>query len=110
MRRRTTVRAQTDLVVEVLTDGVMFPCRAVDISTDGAVIECHPRFLERAPRLLHWLRIHVPGQAEAVVVLARPAWRVGRSQAFRFVKVDELDRLTLAETMDQSARQGFALH
>lgn len=109
MRRRSTVRAQTDLVVDLIADGVMFPCRAVDISTDGAVVECHPRFLERAPRMLQWLRIHVPNEP-ALMLLARPAWRVGRSQAYRFVKVDELDRLTLAEAMDASARRGFALH
>lgn len=108
MHHRNTVRAQTDVRVTVHADGVAFPCRAVDLSTDGLVVEPARALSNHTARSVYWLELPL-GEA-GIVVLARPAWRNGNAVAFRFIDLSECDRLTLAEHMDASLKLGLTLH
>ncbi|HSU37930.1 MAG TPA: glycosyltransferase family 9 protein, partial [Polyangiaceae bacterium] len=42
--------------------------------------------------------------------LARPVWTLGSQQAFRFVRISDADRLSLAEHVDLAARRGVRLN
>lgn len=106
---RSAIRAQTDVPVSVFADGHVFECRAIDLSTQGAVVERADGLLAHEARPFYWLSFAV-GQ-RGVRVLARPAWKSGKRQAFRFILITDPDKLTLAEHMDASSRLwGTALH
>jgi nicotinamide-nucleotide amidase len=109
LHHRTNVRAQTDVPVDVHADGFVFSCRAVDLSTSGALIDRAPGLEHHEARPFYWLRFGVG--AHGVMTLARPVWKRGLTQAFRFVEMSDEGRLTLAEHMDVAHRLfGRALH
>ena len=108
MHMRSSLRAQTDVPVDVYADGQVFPCRAVDLSTGGVVIERTDGLVRHDARLVYWLKL--PFGDQGIVALARPAWTKGRQQGLRFIEMEPSDRLTLAEAMDETARRGMALH
>ena len=109
LHHRTNVRAQTDVPVDVHADGFVFSCRAVDVSTTGALIDRAPGLEHHEARPFYWLRFGVG--AHGVMTLARPVWKRGLTQAFRFVEMSDEGRLTLAEHMDVAHRLfGRALH
>jgi hypothetical protein len=110
MDRRTTVRAQVDLPLSVHVDGFWHPCRALDLSTSGLVAELSPRLGARELVGLPALELRL-GEGRPVRARARPVWARGRLTAVRFVLIHDVDRLTIAEHMDQLTRQrSWALH
>ena len=108
MHRRCSVRAQTDVPVSVYANGSVFACRAVDLSTQGVVIERVPGLDHHDARPFYWMKFGLGD--DGVLALARPAWKKGRSQAFRFIEISDADRLTLAEEMDRASRSCLSLH
>ena len=109
MHHRTNVRAQTDVPVDIHADGYVFSCRAVDLSTSGVVVERAAGLEHHEARPFYWLRFALG--AHGVVTLARPVWKRGMTQAFRFVEMSDEGRLTVAEHMDVASRVfGMALH
>jgi len=108
MHHRSTLRAQTDVPVSVQADGVTFPCRAVDLSPQGVVLEPAAAFAHHDARCVYWLELRLDDRA--VRALARPAWRNDQAIAFRFIGLDACDRLTISEHMDRSVKAGNTLH
>ncbi len=108
LSRRTSLRAQTDIPVDLVADGLTFSCRTLDISPYGALIERATGLDGHDVRPFFWMRFRVRG--ERVLALARPAWRDGNKQAFRFIEISDASRLTLAEHMDDMRRSGMTLH
>jgi len=109
MERRLGMRGQVDLPVVQHVDGFTHECRVVDISTRGLVVQRNKSLEEREPRLYYWLEIPL-GTERRVHALARPVWTEGALQAMRYVAVNEVDQLEIAEMVDRSWRQGAVLH
>ena len=103
--RRKSLRAQTDIPVDIVADGFTFSCRAIDISPYGAMIERVAGLEHHDSRPFYWFRFRMAG--ERVLTLARPVWRHGKRQGFRFVEIADSSRLTIAEHMDAMSRRGM---
>jgi hypothetical protein len=108
MRRQVGLRARTDFRVTARWGSRALRCRGVEISATGIVIDGGlPRY--GAP-LWVWLELELPERLRPMRALARPVWALGTQQAFRFVKISDADRLSLAEHVDLAARRGVPLN
>jgi hypothetical protein len=111
MERRLGLRGQVDLPVIQHVDGFPHECRVVDISARGLVIQRTKSLSSRRSRLLYWLELPLlDGEGRRIQALARPVWTHGRLQAMRYVSVNEVDQLEIAEMLDRLGRAGVVLH
>src|SRR5262245_51197650 len=104
MERRISSRAHVDLPVSALVDGFQHACRAVDISASGMVLERTRSLSERTAHELNALELRLP-RGRAIPMHARTVWSRGRMQAVRFVVIHDVDRLDIAEHLDEVARR-----
>jgi hypothetical protein len=109
MERRISSRAQVDLPVAAFVDGFKHDCRAVDISPTGMVVERTRSLAARTLSTLTALELQL-GEARPIRVRARTVWSKDRLQAVRFVVMNDVDRLTIAEHLDRMARLREPLH
>jgi hypothetical protein len=49
-------------------------------------------------------------EGRRIHALARPVWTQGTLQAMRYVAVNEVDQLEIAELLDRLGRRGTVLH
>jgi hypothetical protein len=56
------------------------------------------------------MEITLPERARPLRALARPVWSFGTQQAFKFVKMSDVDRLNLAEHVDLAQITSRVLH
>jgi hypothetical protein len=115
MERRLGMRGQVDLPVIQHVDGFPHECRVVDISSRGMVVQRTKSLASRRSRLLYLLELPLdePGKSKTgrrVHALARAVWTRGRYQALRYVAVNEIDQLEIAEMLDRLGRRGTVLH
>jgi len=110
MERRFGLRGQVDLPAIQLLDGFGHDCRIVDISARGLVVQRSKALAERPSRLMYRLELPLDGGDRCIRAVARPVWTQGLLQAMRYVAVDEMDRLEIAEMLDRLGRQGAVLH
>ncbi len=109
MNRRVGVRGRTDFGV-IAKDGISITlCRGIEVSPTGLVVDRGRSISGRDERLLQRLELRLPERLAGIVALARPVWSFGSQQAFRFVRMNDADRLTLAEHMDVLRLRGVAL-
>jgi hypothetical protein len=97
VERRLDPRLMVDLQVTGEFRGSREPYRVVDISRTGALVE---RDQLEAPPSLHTMVFDV-GAGEPLRLLARTIWTAPHHHAVRFVGQDDLDRLDLAERIDE---------
>ena len=109
MDRRISPRAQVDLPVYAFIDGYRHACRAVDLSTTGMVFERSTALRSRELTLLNPFEIHL-GDARPIRTRARSVWTDDRLQAVRFVAINDVDRLSIAEQLDRLVRLHEPLH
>ena len=109
MERRFGLRGQVDLPAIQHLDGFGHECRIVDISARGLVIQRTKVLAERPARLMYRMELPLDGERR-IRTLARPVWTQGLLQAMRYVAVDEVDRLEIAEMLDRLGRRGAVLH
>ena len=104
--RRLGAREHTKFSAFLLAKGKRVRARTVELSTTGVVLDF--RYSSR-PELdgLQTLELAVPGCGRPIRTLARPVRRVGSFDAFEFLSIREVDRLTLAEHLDRERRLGF---
>jgi hypothetical protein len=108
MRRRVGLRARTDFRVTARWGARSLRCRGIEVSPNGIVVDGGlPR--HGAP-LWVWLELELPERLRPMRALARPVWTLGSQQAFRFVRISDADRLSLAEHVDLAARRGVPLN
>jgi hypothetical protein len=108
IRRQVGLRARTDFRVTARWGFRSLACRGVEVSPTGIVIDgAMPR---NAAPLWVWLELELPERLRPMRALARPVWKLGRQQAFRFVEISDADRLSIAEHIDLAARRGTRLH
>ena len=110
MERRLGLRGRTDFRVELHNGFLATAVRGVELSGSGIVLDRGPGRGRRDEPLLVRLTLHLPERVRPIVAVARPVWGFGQQQAYRFVTVDDVDRLSLAEHLDLVARAGTALH
>ena len=109
MERRTGSRAQVDLPVGAFVDGFRHTCRAVEISPRGMLVQRGKRLVGRGLRGVCRMDLHLEAGRE-IHLRGRTVWSDGPLQAVRFVVMDDVDRLDIAEHLDALARQARPLH
>jgi hypothetical protein len=100
MERRLALRSPTDVPLTAYRDGIAFSCRAIDLSCGGALVYDPSR---RRPPLVQRLELAI-GERE-IRTLARTIWCAGKLRAVRFIGLDEVDRLDIAEHIDARDRR-----
>jgi hypothetical protein len=100
MERRVSLRGRTDFKV-IAHDGILAShCRGIEVSPTGIVVDRGQKVHSRHERVVLRLEIHLPERMNTIHALARPIWSRGTHQAFRFVRMTDSDRLSLAEHLD----------
>jgi hypothetical protein len=84
--------------------------RGVEVSPTGIVLDRGRLIAELDSPLLMKLELRLPEYLKPVRALARPIWSFGTQQAFRFVRIADVDRLILAEHLDFVSVRGAILN
>jgi hypothetical protein len=104
MQHRVGLRARTDFRVVAKNGGLVSHCRGIEISSSGIIVD-----RGKAPfgePLLLRLEMLLPERIRPLRALARPIWVRGSQQALKFVRISDVDRLTLAEHLDLLSLRG----
>ncbi|MCA9634233.1 MAG: PilZ domain-containing protein [Myxococcales bacterium] len=104
LRLRRGARARTDFPVTVREGSLKARSRCIELSASGAII-LRTRGDGAGPSLLT-LELYLPERHGAIHVLARRIWSFGSQAAFRFERVSDADRLSLAEHVDLATLRG----
>jgi hypothetical protein len=103
MERRIGSRAQVDFPVRAFVDGFRHACRAVDISPTGMVVQRTKSLAARGAPMQAAMQLDLGHRKIGMRV--RTVWHDGPLQAVRFVVMNDVDRLEIAERMDEIARE-----
>jgi len=107
MLNRVGLRARTDFRVVAKNGGFISHCRGIEISASGIIVD-RGRDVPSQPLLLG-LEMLLPERVRPLRALARPIWVRGSQQALKFVRISDVDRLTLAEHLDILNLRGVCL-
>lgn len=107
MKHRVGLRARTDFRVIASHGGFVSYCRGIEISPSGIIVDRGRLRLDQP--FLMGLEMLLPERIIPLRALARPIWMQGSQQAFKFVRISDVDRLTLAEHVDLVNLGGVAL-
>lgn len=107
MQHRVGLRARTDFRVVARNGGFVSHCRGIEISSSGIIVD-RGRELPSQPLLMR-LEMLLPERIRPLRALARPIWVRGSQQALKFVRISDVDRLTLAEHLDVLNLRGVCL-
>lgn len=107
MLHRVGLRARTDFRVVARNGGFVSNCRGIEISSSGIIVD-RGRDVPSQPLLLR-LEMMLPERVRPLRALARPIWVRGSQQALKFVRISDVDRLTLAEHLDVLCLRGVSL-
>jgi hypothetical protein len=100
MQRRLTQRARTDFNVRTRQGNLISDYRGIEVSSTGILVDRGRTIEERdAPVFVH-MEIRLPERHAPLRAVARPIWSFGTQQAFKFVRMSDVDRLNLAEHVD----------
>lgn len=108
MQARAGLRARADFDVLTRQGGLVSRCRAVDLSASGILINRGRPLRSTDEPLLVDLELRLPEPPATLHAKGRSVWSRGTQQAFRFVALGAVDRLTLAELVDSLSRRGVA--
>ncbi len=108
MERRLAMRGQIDFPVTQHVDGFPHACRGIDVSSRGLVIQRPQSLAERDPQLVYSIELSLQGRT--IHTFARTVWTDGTLQAMRYVGISDVDRLEIAEVLDDASRKGVVLH
>src|SRR3954470_18665834 len=103
MERRISSRAQVDVPICALIDGFRHECRALDLSPTGMVFERSRALAGRQLAQTSPFEIYLP-DSRPIRARARPVWGKQRLLAVKFVMINDVDRLTIAELLDRKVR------
>jgi len=110
MDRRVGLRTRTDFRVLAQRGSFCSQYRGIDVSPTGIVLDRGRLIGECDWPLLMPLQLELPEHLKPVRALARPIWSFGSQQAFKFVRITDVDRLILAEHLDFMSVRGVVLH
>ncbi len=109
MNRRVGLRARTDFQVIARDGSLAARCRGIEVSPGGIVLDRGRQVLPRHERIIIPLEMQLPERHKPLLALARPVWSFGTHQAMKFVRISDVDRLTLAEHLDLLNLRGVGL-
>jgi hypothetical protein len=107
-RRSNLSRARVDLPAFAFVDGHRHACRAVDLSPRGMVVARPHALRERQLEGLGAYELLLG--ARPIRARTRAVWSNGDLLAVRFVSVNDVDRLNIAEHIDRLRRLREELH
>lgn len=107
MQHRVGLRARTDFRVVERDGGFVSHFRGIEISASGIIVDRGREMPSGA--LLVRLEMLLPERIRPLSALARPVWASGSQQALKFVRISDVDRLTLAEHLDVLSLRGVCL-
>ena len=110
MDRRVSLRARTEFAVIARNGCLKSHCRGIEVSPTGMIVDRGRPVDEATSPLLMGLELMLPERVRTLRALARPVWSMGTQQAFKFVKMSDADRLTLAEHIDVLRLRGVPLN
>ena len=110
MSRRVGLRTRTNFRVLAQRGSLCSLYRGVDVSPTGIVLDRGRPIGEFDWSLLQRLELQLPTHLKSVRALARPVWSNDTRQAFKFVRIADVDRLILAEHLDFMSVRGDSLH
>jgi hypothetical protein len=110
MDRRVGLRTRTDFRVIAVRGMRRSQYRGIDVSATGIVLDRGRPVDELDSPLLMRLELQLPEHLKSVRAVARPVWSSGSEQAFKFVRIADVDRLILAEHLDFMSVRGVELH
>jgi hypothetical protein len=110
MERRVGLRGRTDFQVIARNGRLIARCRGIEISATGIIVDRGRPVGEREAPLFLKLELRLPERMKALRALARPVWAFGSQQALRFVRMSDVDRLSLAEHLDILRLRGVTLN
>ena len=110
MERRVGLRGRTDFAVMASNGYFAKRVRATELSGTGIVLD-QGRIVSGFDSPLYMrLEIRLPERRRPIIALARPVRAYGQQEAFRFIQISDVDRLTLAEHLDVVHRRGVELN
>lgn len=110
MKQRVGLRARTDFRV-IATNGILCAhCRGIEVSPTGIILDRGRPIAELDTPFVIRLELELPERRNPLSVLARPIWAFGTQQAFKFVRISDVDRLILAEHLDLMMMRGVTLN
>lgn len=109
MERRVGLRGRTDFDVITREGRLWAHCRGIEVSPNGILLDRGHRILRRDKRLLIPLELRLPERFNPLSAWARHVWSFGSQQALKFVRISDVDRLSLAEHLDLLHVRGVAL-
>ena len=107
MQHRVGLRARTDFRVVAKNGGFISHCRGIEISSSGIIVDRGRE--QQSLSLFTRLEMMLPERMRPLCALARPIWWQGSQQALKFVRISDVDRLTLAEHLDVLTLRGVCL-
>jgi hypothetical protein len=110
MDRRVGLRTRTDFRVIAQRGPLRSQYRGIDVSPTGIVLDRGRAIEEHDWPLWMRLELQLPEYLKSVRAVARPIWSTGTKQAFKFVRIADVDRLILAEHLDFMSVRGDRLH
>jgi hypothetical protein len=110
MERRVGLRGRTDFAVTASNGFYDRQVRAVELSGSGIVLDQGREENPEKTPLYVRLEIRLPERRRPISALARPVRSYGQQQAFRFIQISDVDRLSLAEHLDVVHRRGIELN
>jgi hypothetical protein len=105
MQRRLGQRVRTDVSVQTKDRVFSSECRAIEVSTTGMLLDRGRPVSKADMPVFLTLQIKLPQRKEAVKAVGRPVWCFNTQQAVHLVEIDDVDRLSIAEHMDQVMRE-----
>ena len=110
MDRRLGLRTRTDFRVIAQRGRLCSQYRGVDVSPTGIVIDRGRAIGELDWPLFMRIELQLPEHLKSVRAVARPIWSADTRQAFKFVRIADVDRVILAEHLDFMSVRGVVLH
>jgi hypothetical protein len=110
MQPRVGLRARTDFRVITKCGSLLAHCRGIEISPAGIILDRGRPIAELYTPILLGLELELPERLKPVRAVARAIWSFGTQQAFKFVRISDVDRLILAEHLDFVSVRGVILN
>lgn len=110
MKRRFIQRARTDFPVLTRQGGWIGLCRGIEVSSTGILLDHGHEISDADRRFFISLEMTLPEGSRPLKAVARPIWSFGTQQAFKFIRMSDADRLSLAEHVDLMWRRGHSVH
>ena len=109
MKRRLSQRARTSCRVRTEQGSLVSFYKGVEVSPTGIVLDLGRPIAPSDQRIYVKMEIALPERMRPLRALARPVWSSGTRQAYKFVRMSDVDRLNLAEHVDLAELRGLVL-